>query len=152
MRPLAWLFLLLGFIACGSDGPTGAGSSTLNGSWRFTFTNMSGVVQEVTVTCTATSIDFRLTQSGNSFSGIQVGTGRITCSAQGDVIIDEPIDSETIVNGTINGANVSFRLGSVPGQHTGTRSGTSITGTATWEFTEEGVTITLNGQFTAAKL
>jgi hypothetical protein len=152
MRPLASLLLLLICVACSSDGPTGTSTSALNGTWRFTFTNMSGVSLGGTVTCTATLIDFRLTQSGSRFSGVQVGSGRITCSGQGDVIVDEPVDSETIVNGRINGSNVSFRLGSVPGQHTGTVSGSSIPGTATWEFTEGTETTTLNGQFTAARL
>jgi hypothetical protein len=122
---------------------------------------MSAIVAErIPVTCATTSLEFMLTQSGNRFSGAQSGTGRITCFAHGDIrvdepfglIIDEPIDSETITEGTISGFDVSFQLGSMASQHIGIRSSTSLSGSATWQYPGDGLTLRLEGRFTAERL
>lgn len=151
MRRLPFALLLAVAVACG-DSSSGPDTPSVAGTWRFSYSNMTGPFQGITVSCNATALDFTLSQSGNTFSGAQVGAGRMTCSAQGEELIDGVIGSETIVNGTINGSNVSFRLGTFQSQHSGSISGGSMTGTATWTITDGNLTLTLNGQFTAARL
>jgi hypothetical protein len=149
MKRFLMLVLLLPLFACGDDS-TGP-EENLNGTWRFSYSNMTGSYIGITVTCTVTAVDVTLTTSGNTFSGIQQGTGRLTCTGGGQTLADSQIAGETIVNGQINGSTVTFRLGSINGQHTGTITGTSMTGTAQWIISSGNVSVTLNGQFTAAK-
>ena len=151
MRRFPFALLLAVAVACG-DSSSGPETPSVAGTWRFSFSNMSGALQGITVSCNAAALDFALAQTGNTFSGPQVGAGRLTCTAAGETVIDDLIGSETIVNGMINGSTVSFRLGTIPGQHNATLSGGSMTGTASWTFTSENVTLTLNGQFTAVRL
>jgi hypothetical protein len=146
-KPLTVLVAVLLAACSEASGPT---EISVAGSWRFTFSGLGSAPQfPPTVTCSVTAADFTLTQSGSTFSGIQIGTARATCTQSGQVVVDVSIENETIVNGQISEASVTFRLGSIPGQHTGAVSGTSITGTAQW-ILDAG--LTLNGQFTAAKL
>jgi hypothetical protein len=152
MKRFLMLALLLPlFAACGDDDSTGV-QSDLNGTWRFSINNMTGTTLGVNINCNVTAVDFTLTTTGNTFSGIQVGTGRITCTGGGQTVADQTFAGETIVSGQINGSQVTFRLGTINGQHTGTVSGTSMTGTAQWVLTSGNFSVTLNGQFTAAKL
>lgn len=149
MKRSLLLSLVVVVAACGGDA-TGPKNASVGGTWRFAFT-LSGTMSGVAVTCTVGGADFNLTQSGNTFSGVQVGTGTLTCTAPGTQAFNEQIAGETIVNGQINGNAVTFSLGSIPGQHSGSISGTSMSGTAQWNL--PGATpIVLGGQFTAAKL
>ena len=153
MRRLSLALMLAAVAACGGgDSSSGPDTPSIAGTWRFSYNNMSGAFQGIPVTCNAAALDFALSQSGNTFSGAQVGAGRLTCSAQGENILDELIGFETIVGGTINGSNVSFRLGTFTSQHIGTITGGSMTGTASWTLTDGNISLTLNGQFTAARL
>jgi hypothetical protein len=152
MRRFPFAILLAATVACGGDSPSGPDTPSVAGTWRFSYNNMSGVVQGVSVSCNAAALDFALSQSGTTFSGAQVGVGRLLCFAQGQTIVDELIGSETLVAGSINGPSISFRLGTIAGQHNGTVSGGSMTGTATWSLNSGSVTVTLNGQFTAVRL
>jgi hypothetical protein len=145
------LAVLLPLFACGDDDPTGL-DVDLNGTWRFSYTNMTGTYIGVTVSCSVTQVDFTLTRTGDTFSGVQVGSGRVTCNAAGQTLVDTDVSGETIVNGQISGSQLTFRLGSIPGQNTATISGTSMTGTAQWVLTQGNASVTLNGQFTAAKV
>lgn len=110
---------------------------------------MSGMLEGVQFSCTAGSMDFSITQTGGSFSGVQTGTGRLVCSTASEIVVDTFISGETIVNGQITGSSLTFRLGSIDGAHSATVSGTSMTGNAHWLF-EDGPT--LSGQFTAVKM
>ena len=152
MRRLTLAFLLAAVAACGGDSSSGPDTPSIAGTWRFSFSNMSGAFQGIPVSCNAAALDFALSQSGTTFSGAQVGAGRLTCSAQGEIIVDDLIGLETIVGGTINGSNVSFRLGTFSSQHNGTVSGGSMSGTASWTITDGNLSLTLNGQFTAVRL
>jgi len=152
MKRFRLLLIVVAAVACSGKGLIGPWTPSIAGAWRFSYSGMSGALQGVTVTCTTGALDFTLTHSGTAFSGVQLGSSRVMCSAQGTTVVDAVLNAETIVNGTINGSSISFRLGTVPGQHTGTVSGTSMSGTARWLFTEGNTTLTLNGQFTAAKL
>ena len=142
---------LLSFLAACGDS-TGPSNASLQGTWRFSYSNLTGAFQGATVTCGGGPFDFSITQTGSTFSGVQVSSARVTCSVQGTTVVDELIASETIVNGQISGSNVTFRLGSLAGQHSGTVTGTSMTGNAQWVFVEGNTTLTLNGNFSAAKL
>jgi hypothetical protein len=144
------LVLLLPLFACGDDS-TGV-EDNLNGTWRFSYSNMTGSYIGVTVSCNVSALDAVLTVTGNTFSGIQQGTGTMNCTIAGQSQ-QFALSGNTIVDGQINGSNVTFRLGTTAGgQHTGTVTGTSMTGTAQWVITQGNQSITLNGQFTAAKI
>jgi hypothetical protein len=142
--------LLLPLLACGDDS-TEPGLE-LDGTWRFTFGNMTGSYIGIAVSCNATAVDFTLTQTGNTFSGVQVGSGRITCSGGGQTLLDNPVANLTIVEGTVAGNTIAFRLGLIAGQHNATVTGTSMTGTAQWILASPQASVTVNGQFTAAKM
>ena len=149
MKRVLMLALLLPLFACGDDS-TGP-DENLEGTWRFSYANMTGATLGINVTCSVNTVDFTLTRSGSTFSGIQQGSGRIVCNSAGQTT-DSQVAGETIVNGQINGSTLTFRLGTIPGQHTGTMTGNSMTGTAQWIYTSGNLTVTLNGQFTAAKI
>jgi hypothetical protein len=144
------LFVPLSVTACSDDDdPTGLETS-LNGTWRFSYNNMTGTLLGIPVSCSAAAVDFNLTTTGTTFSGIQVGTATGSCTLAGQTT-QQVLSGETIVNGTISGSTITFRLGTLAGQNTATVTGTSMTGTAQWIYALNNQTITLNGQFTAAK-
>lgn len=151
MKRLLLVALFLPLLGCGGDA-TGPRQASVSGTWRFSYNSMAGTVQGVTVTCNVSALDFNLTQSGNTFSGIQVGTGNMSCSAPGVTPFSYSVVGETIVNGQITGSSISFRLGSVTGQNTAAVAGTSMSGTAQWVIPVDNAALTLNGQFTAAKM
>jgi hypothetical protein len=100
-------------------------------------------------------MDFNLTQTGAAFSGVQTGNnGRLTCSATGQgTVVDEVLGGETIINGQLVNSQVSFRLGSVDGTNTGSISGTSMTGSASWVFAlGAGESLAMTGSWSAARL
>lgn len=149
MRTVIVSALLL-VAACGeSAGPFPVVShAQLGGSWRFDFTNMIGTMDGELLTCSATNMNFAITQSHGTFAGVQVGDGHLFCTQAGETVADEPVGGETIINGTVSRNNVTFRLGSVEGAHTATVSGSTMTGTARWIFENE---LTLDGEFQAAR-
>lgn len=150
-RTTLFTFLALAAAACGGDsGTEPTPNANVAGDWRFSWANMSGAVSGASVTCTGV-LDFTVTQTGSTFSGIQEGTGRFICVSGGQTIVDEVVGGETLINGQINGTQVSFRLGTVPGAHSGIVSGTSMSGTGAWQFDLGGTTLNLNGQWSAAK-
>ena len=146
------LFVPLSLTACSDDDDPSGLESNLNGTWRFSYNNMTGAVLGLTVACNVTAVDFNLTTSGTTFSGVQTGTGRLTCTLAGQPYVDTPFAGETIVNGQISGSQITFRLGTLTGQNTATVTGTSMTGTAQFIVTQGNQSVTLNGQFTAAKI
>ena len=77
------------------------------------------------ITCVAVAA---LPVSYTTFSGVQTGSGRLTCTLAGQPYVDTPFAGETIVNGQISGSQITFRLGTLTGQNTATVTGTSMTG------------------------
>ena len=155
MRKQLWALMALALVACGGDS-TGPSNTPPNvaGAWRFTWANMDATVDGETIVCTAI-MDFNLNQSGATFSGVQTQTlGNMTCTILGEgTVLDEALGGETIINGQLTGQQVSFRLGTVDGTNTGTISGTSMTGNASWVFDLGGGTsVSLTGTWSAAKL
>src|SRR5688572_21135408 len=95
MRRFLMLALLLPlFAACGDDDSTGL-DANLNGTWRFSINNMTGTALGVPISCNVSSADFTLTTTGNTFSGIQTGTGRFVCTAGGQPLTDQLFSGET---------------------------------------------------------
>jgi hypothetical protein len=132
---------LLGIVACGSDhvGP----SAGLAGTWSMSLSNMNSVG----VSCyTNIPIQLTLSQTGTTFSGSQTG-GQVTCSTPSGIIVDNLIPGE-VLNGTLNGSSVSFDFDGPAFHHTGTISGTSMSGTASWTYVSG---LTLNGSWSAVK-
>jgi hypothetical protein len=145
---LAAVFVLT---ACGDSlGPVQTPTNAMiAGTWRFTFTEMAGDVDGEAFVCDAV-MDFTITQSRGAFTGDQLGEGELVCTYADDIIIDEPIEGETIIDGEISGRTIAFRMGSVAGAHNGSvaGSGVAMAGTAEWIF-DGG--LALEGTFTAAR-
>ena len=153
------LALALPLVACGSNS-TGPSDAAIEGSWRFTFNDMTGesLLGEV-VSCDTESIEFAMTQTGTTFSGVQVGNIILTCTAEGELVVEGLVAGLTIVNGQVSGstvtfgfATVTFGVGFLSGQHIATVSGTSMDGTAQWIVTNENLTLLLTGELTAVRL
>ncbi len=144
-------FLLIAFTlalaACRGDS-SGVDTTSLTGTWRFAW-NVAGRYSGAWYTCRISYADFQLTQSGNTFSGVQAAPFFRTCGPPGSMVAS-PASRETIT-GEIDGSTVTFILHSGEAQ-TGTLSGTSISGNAEWSWPSMEGTVTLTGTFTAAKL
>jgi hypothetical protein len=141
----ALAFLVVG--ACGGDDGTGPGSTNLTGTWSASVSNMTSTG----VSCSSTSpTQLTLTQTGATFSGSYDG-GAVSCSTPGGTL-SSPVGSGLVANGQVNGNSVSFDLDTPELHHTGTVSGTSMSGTAQWQVDYEGLgTVTLNGNWEATK-
>ena len=148
--PILALAVLLG---CGGENNNVVPPATLvSGTWRFTYSNLTGSIQGVGVSCGPVSLDFSITQGLFDFSGVQVGTGTVTCGTNAAVLAQQVITGETIIQGRIDGRSIVFRFGTIPGLQTGIVGQTSINGTAQWVLQANSATLILNGQFTAVRL
>ena len=148
--PILGLALLLG--CGGANNNVVPPEDLVAGTWRFNYTNMGGSLQGLAVTCTPVTLDFSITQGLFTFTGVQVGTGTLTCTTSGAVVTNRAITQETITNGRIDGRTIVFRLGQIPGSHTAQVDRNTIIGTAQWVINVNNVTLVLNGQFSAARL
>lgn len=147
-KRLGSLVLVLLSVACSdSTGP----EADLSGTWRFSYTDMSGPYQGGTLRCDLDGADFIITQTGFGFFGDQIGSARLRCTTSGQTVVDELVGDETIEDGEVSGRNVTFRLGTIAGQHSGRVSGSSISGTARWVLTSGSLSFTLNGEFDAER-
>ena len=152
VRAATALVLLGAACSSGSSSTGPAGDANIAGTWQFNWNSLQGVISGVAITCTSI-LNFAITQTGTTFSGVQaLPNGNLTCNGGGQPLINATIGSETIVAGQVSGNNVSFRLGSVNGNHSGTVSGTSMTGTGTRNIPQTtGGTLILTGEWNAAK-
>jgi hypothetical protein len=148
--PILALAVLLG--CGGSNNNVVPPENLVAGTWRFTYTNLTGSIQGLGVSCAPVSFDFSITQGLFDFSGVQVGTGTVTCSTNAAPIVNQAITGETIVQGKIDGRSIRFAFGTMGGLQTGIVGQTTITGTAQWVLVANSVTLILNGQFTATRL
>jgi hypothetical protein len=139
------LFALLLVLGCGGDDSTGP-SASVAGTWTASMTNMSGSG----VSCSSTSpTTLTITQSNATFSGSYSG-GELTCSGPGGTV-SEFVGSGTILNGTLNGNDVSMDLNTPDFHLDGTVSGNSMSGIARWEVDVGAQTVVLNGNWGAAR-
>jgi hypothetical protein len=132
--------------ACGdSTGVLIGSSSDLSGSWKYTATNLTSG----DVTCGFSNVNISLTQSGATFSGTTAG-GTITCSSAGQTFVDG-LGGDIVANGTIAGNSVQFDIGTPDLHHTGTMSGSSISGTLTVRVAVTNGTVTMVGPFSMVR-
>jgi hypothetical protein len=139
---------LIFVLACGGDDGTGPSPANVTGTWSGSVSNMSGGG----ISCSSTEpTQLTLDQSGTSFSGSYAG-GTLLCSGPGGSA-SVPVESGSVINGTVSGNNVTFDLDTSDSHFTGTVNGNSMSGTAQWRinFGAPIGVITLNGNWGAAK-
>ena len=150
MVRLPVLSLLVWILACGGDdNGTGPTFANVNGSWSLSITDMTGGGGECS---TSSPIQITLQQSTTTFTGTYGGGGVLTCTAPFGSF-SAATGSGSVLNGEISGNEVSFDLGSASFHQTGTVTGSSMAGTATWTFDEgsAGTLGVLTGSWTATK-
>jgi hypothetical protein len=141
----ALLLATFGLVACGGDS-TGPSDANVGGAWTFTASNMSGAG----VSCNLSSAPLSLTQTGTTFSGTY-GAATLSCSAGAQST--SGMIQGVVVNGSVDGNAVEFDLDTQDFHHTGSVSGSSMSGTARWTFDFGGSigVVVLNGNWAAAK-
>ena len=150
-RRFAVLAAVAGLIVgCGGDstGPNGGNNdANVSGNWSMSASNMSGGG----ISCNAGPTPLTLTQSGKSFTGTY-GLTNLSCQGPGGSAGGQ-VTGGTIVNGTVNGSTVTFDLDTPDFHHTGTVTGNSMSGTASWrvDFGAPTGVVTLSGSWAAAK-
>jgi hypothetical protein len=141
--------ILVWILACGGDDGTGPGFENVTGSWNLSITNMTGGG----ATCSTSSpVQISFQQNTTTLSGSFSGGGLLNCTAPFGSF-SAPISSGSVVNGQINGNQVSFDLGSAAFHQEGTVTGSSMGGTATWGFQSGSASTlgTLTGSWTATR-
>ena len=148
---LALVFLL---ISCGDDSTDP--DADLDGTWQFTYSSITGTVLGINVSCTVTPVSFTFTQSGNTFTGTQVGSSQLTCTAGPLGSVQQTLTGYAIDNGQASGTSLTFRFrnsagAGVEGQNTATLAGASMSGTSLLTIPVGATPVTLTGQFTAQR-
>ncbi len=148
----AAMFILAG---CSSDstGPTGPQTAQVGGLWTYNPSNLSGTLPGGSgVTYFITDVALSLNQTGTTFTGNANG-GNIRAFVDGVVVKDGPRGNQVVVNGTVNGNNVSFDIETQAWHHDGSVSGNSMSGTATVTADLGGTlgTVVLTGTWSAVR-
>jgi hypothetical protein len=126
--------------ACGGGDSQAPKLADVAGPWKATWTNMSGAGHS----CSAT-LTMALTHQGTSFSG-SYNNAVVACDGQSS----NPFTG-TVLNGTVNGDQVSFDLDTTALHQTGTLSGAAMSGLATWTISNGTTTIVLAGNWAATR-
>lgn len=149
-RRALWLVLLSLLPAlpagCGGGDSTGP-AEDLTGDWTYAATDLAGSG----VSCSVASLILTLRQSGGTFAGSGNG-GTLSCQSAADTA-STTLDGVSVVNGRVSGQAVWFDFGSSDLHQSGSISGATITGAATWRLdlgSPTGV-IVLSGPFSAAR-
>lgn len=123
-RLLAALLVLASACSKDSTGPSIPNvAGSWNADWNFT---VNGVNCHM-----AGGLPLSLNQTGTSFSG-QFASGTFACTDGSSATFS----NGTVVNGNLNGNTVTFDL-DTPDQHqTGTITGSTMSGNATWRYTD----------------
>jgi hypothetical protein len=141
-----WLTLVMCGIAvaaCSGDS-TGSSGAQVAGTWRLDITNFNSGP----VSCLDTGKTMTLQQAGSSFSGSYNG-GQLKCSSPSGS--DSSVTSGKVVHGSIAGDNVQFDLDTTAWHHTGTISGTTMSGLVNATFVVSGTPVTVAGNWSATK-
>ncbi len=149
MSRLVVLSLLFGALACGEDNGTGPTFANVHGNWTLSITNLSG---GGAVCNTSSPVQMTFQQNTTTFSGSYGGGGVLNCTApQG--AFSAAVGSGSVLNGAIDGNEVTFDLGTADFHHVGTVNGSSMTGTASWTFVLGPVSAAgmLTGSWTATR-
>jgi hypothetical protein len=146
MRRLSALLLLAAAACGGGDDLAGPSHAQIGGTWRITFTNMSGSG----VTCSTSNGNMTLTHSGaTAFTG-SYGPITLTCTDGNETL--SGTFSGVVVNGTVNVNTVAFDLDTQDVHQSGTVNGNSMSGSSQWDLdVGAGQSVRLNGNWSAAK-
>jgi hypothetical protein len=134
MRIRSALAIAVLLAGCGGDGGESLGPAPpdLNGNWTFNWANMNGTIAELgSFSCSITGVNATLTQVENTFTGQINGDWLMTCMAAGQSE-SETLTGGVITHGLISGNRVSFSMATDEASQTGTISGNSMSGEATW--------------------
>lgn len=145
MKRAILVVALFAIVGCGG-GDTGPSTANISGTWSYAATNLVGGG----ITCSAAGTTLTLSQSGATFSGSYAG-GTLTCSAPGVAPQSSPVGSGIVVSGNVGVTSVSFNFDTSDWSNTGTISGNSMSGTAHVIVTDGTNTLTLTGNFAAAR-
>ncbi len=148
MRRIPLLLLIPVFLACGGDDIMGPSIPSVDGSWTYNVTNLSGSG----ISCNVSGTSMVLTQSGGTFTGSYSG-GTSSCTGPAGPI-STPIGSGPVANGSVTSAGaVSFDIDTQDWRNTGTLSGNSMSGTVTVRLDLGAPTgvVLLSGNFSAAR-
>jgi flagellar biosynthesis protein FliR len=144
-RALLAAMLVAALAACSSGDAV-----SVEGTWHFKWTALNGSIQGNTYSCSA-DLTFAISQTDATFSGFQTGLGSLTCGVNGTATTN-PVAAENLVAGTISAQTVSFALNSVFGDNTGTITGNTMSGDATWSLAFGDNQVTLVGTWTATRV
>ncbi|HEY3935408.1 MAG TPA: hypothetical protein VGL65_12420 [Gemmatimonadales bacterium] len=127
----------------------------VSGIWTFTYTNLSsGAIQ-----CHGT-LTLNISQTGEVFTGQQLGTGTIGCNgAVPAFAMVAPDDSNVVIGGEVlhagrsDGGDVAFALEQLDSQDAGSvTSPSAMSGTSTWNLPiQPHGTLLLHGNWSAVK-
>ena len=128
-RHLLALGAALGVVlgACGDGDGTGPNPVDIAGTWSLAWTNMSGSG----IRCQTSAIEYQIVQNGTTFTGNSNSTYTLSCT-DGITTLTDTLTGAIITNGRITGNTVSFDLASSAAHQSGTVSGDTMSGTATW--------------------
>lgn len=149
-------FSILGalvLVACSGDDSTNPSADQLDGTWRFSFSNVSGTRDGTTLSsCTIGVTDFTIAQTGSTFTGSQVGSSTAACTVFGVTVFSQSLTGLAIIDGQISGSTITFGIAGAQGQQSATITGNSISGTLHIVTGTTGDESTLDASFTATKL
>jgi hypothetical protein len=140
------VLLMAVVVGCGGDSTTPTPAGQLSGVWMYSATNLT----QPGVTCSLSGISMTLAQSGNTFTGTVASGGTVLCRspAKSDA---EPLSSDVVANGIVNGSSVEFDIGDVKLHNVGSISADSMSGRASLQVVTDNGTSVLSGLFTAVK-
>ena len=143
----AILFLAVTIAGCGGGDSTGPSITNISGTYLLNHSNLSGGG----ISCSSFGTSVSIAQTGSTFTGTYAG-GTLSCTGPGGNQ-SGAIGNGTVVNGHLNGSNVSFDLDTSDWHLQGTLSGASMTGTATVRIDLGAPTgvIVLSGNWAASK-
>jgi hypothetical protein len=161
MRIFKLLVLLLMAVACSCGDSTSPDDGTLNGRWRFTFSQVRAQSQFLTsIPCAEFSLAFSIQQSDTTFHGTQNGTGRVICTTSTGTVFDNRISLSEVANGVVKDSIINFWLKAprdtfpnpgVSGIAQGTYNGKSFSGNFWMTLQTFGAFPQLEGRFEARR-
>jgi len=119
--------VLVSTLGCGEGDPAEPLlPADVGGRWQFRFGLMTGPG----VRCGPYAIEYVITQSGNTFTGVVDSGYSISCSEGG---MPEHITS-SISDGEVAGNSVTFELAMGEAEYVGTVEGDAMNGSSTWTY------------------
>ena len=137
IRSLLMVLVPLAVASCSHDATS---SQTISGDWTVSLS-----IHGSGLTCSA-GYKMHITESSPTFTGTY-DSGSISCTPGGGASgIYGPI-----TNGTINGNAIEYNVDNSDLHQVGTVSGSSMSGTANWNFVSGGSSVLLVGTWTATR-